>query len=232
MKKTDFLYIKIMNSKKCPKKLNFPLDSIVCGNCVVELNKFDKDCIDFCLTSPPYDNIRSSKDYDISSFDYKLVGKQIFRVLKDGGVLVWVVNDQTIDGSESLTSMKQAIYFVEEIGFKLWDTMIYSKNSFSFPSKMRYHQIWEYMFVFSKGKPKTFNPIKDRDNKYLGRRGASGRKKDGSRKKGFSFVSDKKGMRFNIWKYKIGKNNTTKDKIAYEHPAIFPEQLAIDQISS
>ena len=120
----------------------------------------------------------------------------------------------------------------KDIGFNLHDTMIWNKGSFAFPSKGRYHQVFEYMFVFSKGIPKTFNPIKDRENKYVGTRGASGRKANGERNTGKSEVREKWGQRFNIWNYPIGGGHSASDKIAFEHPAIFPEKLAEDHILS
>ena len=108
--------------------------------------------------------------------------------------------------------------------------MIWNKGSFAFPSKNCYHQVFEYMFVFSKNKPKVMDFIKDRKNLYIGERGVSGRNKNGARNVGKSSVREEYGKRFNIWNYPIGGGHCTKDKIAYEHPAIFPEQLANDHI--
>ena len=197
-------------------------------DCLEGLKLLDDNCIDLTVTSPPYDNLRTYKGY---SFDFENIAKELNRVTKDGGVVVWVVNDSTINGSESGTSFKQALYF-KEIGFNLHDTMIWNKGSFAFPSKNCYHQVFEYMFVFSKGKPKVLNFIKDRKNLYVGDRGASGRNKNGVRNRGKSTVRDEYGKRFNIWNYPIGGGHCTKDKIAYQHPAIFPEQLANDHIIS
>jgi site-specific DNA-methyltransferase (adenine-specific) len=143
--------------------------------------------------------------------------------------VVWVVGDAIIDGGETGTSFKQALYF-KEVGFNLHDTMIYQKHNFSKPSSNRYHQIFEYMFIFSKGKPKTFNPLKDRQNIYAGtgRWGRnSARQKDGTLKK--EIESDGKvntdfGMRLNIWRLKT--------EMKPLHPAQFPEQLANDHIIS
>jgi len=148
--------------------------------------------------------------------------------------MVWIVGDATVDGCESLTSFKQAIFFVEQCGFKLHDTMIYQKNNFSNPSNNRYHQIFEYMFVFSKGKLKTFNPIKDRLNIERGKTKIPGkRQKDGEYIKGkIKKTINEYGLRHNIWKYKTGLYHSTKDKIAFQHPAIFPESLVQDHILS
>ena len=136
-------------------------------DCLEGLKVLDDDTIDLTVTSPPYDNLRTYNGY---SFDFENIAKELYRVTKDGGVVVWVVNDSTINGSESGTSFKQALYF-KEIGFNLHDTMIWNKGSFAFPSKNCYHQVFEYMFVFSKGKPKVLNFIKDRKNLYVGDRG-------------------------------------------------------------
>lgn len=201
---------------------------ILQGDCIKIMKKMPDNSVDLTVTSPPYDDLRTYNGY---SFDFENTAKELYRITKDGGVVVWVVGDSTIKGSESGTSFKQALFF-KEIGFNLHDTMIWNKGSFAFPSKNCYHQVFEYMFVFSKGKPKALNFIKDRKNLYVGERGASGRKKDGTRNTGKSNVRDEYGKRFNIWNYPIGGGHCTKDKIAYQHPAIFPEQLAEDHIIS
>ena len=204
------------------------LNKIYNMDCVEGMKMLNDNSIDLTVTSPPYDDLRK---YNGFSWDFESVAKELYRVTKDGGVVVWVVNDKTDKGSETGTSFKQALYF-KKIGFNLHDTMIWNKGSFAFPSKNCYHQVFEYMFVFSKGKPKALNFIKDRKNLYIGERGASGRNKDGVRNKGKSYVRDEYGKRFNIWNYPIGGGHCTKDKIAYQHPAIFPEQLANDHIIS
>jgi site-specific DNA-methyltransferase (adenine-specific) len=130
------------------------INKIYNENCLDTMSRMPDNFIDLTVTSPPYDNLRDYKGY---TFDFESIAKELFRVTKQGGVVVWVVGDATINGSETGTSFKQALYF-KEIGFKLHDTMIYEKNSSSYPSSAksnRYTQIFEYMFVFSKGKPKT-----------------------------------------------------------------------------
>lgn len=197
-------------------------------DCVKGMKMIESESIDLVVTSPPYDNLRKYNGFE---WDFEETAKQLYRVVKKGGVVVWIVGDSTIKGSESGTSFKQALLF-KEIGFNLHDTMIWNKGSFAFPSNSCYHQVFEYMFVFSKGKPKSLNFIKDRKNLYVGERGASGRNRDGVRNKGKSTVRDEYGKRFNIWNYPIGGGHCTKDKIAYTHPAIFPEKLASDHIVS
>ena len=188
------------------------------------------ESVDLTVTSPPYDDLRSYNGYE---FEFKSVASELFRVTKQSGVLVWVVGDAIIDGSESGTSFRQALYF-KEIGFRLHDTMIYQKNSPAAPDSNRYFQIFEYMFVFSKGQIKTFNPIEDRKNKWPGSWGTrTMRGKDGILIPKGKFVQTKQyGVRFNIWRYNTGKGFTTKDIIAFGHPAIFPEKLASDHIRS
>ena len=136
----------------------------------------------------------------------------MFRVTKEGGVVVWVVGDATIKGSETGTSFKQALYFID-CGFNLHDTMIYQKSGCGMPDKTRYGQSFEFMFVFSKGKPKTFNPIKDRKNRFRERWGKArkARNKDGTKGKEYkSKVADEFGARFNIWKYTQGGDMEVK----------------------
>lgn len=204
------------------------LNKIYNMDCVDGMRMLPDNFVDLTVTSPPYDNLRTYNGFE---WDFKSTAKELYRVMKLGGVVVWVVGDATVKGSETGTSFKQALYF-KECGFNIHDTMIWNKGSFSFPSQNCYHQVFEYMFVFSKGKPNSLNFIKDRKNLYVGERGASGRKKDGTRNSGKSIVRDEYGKRFNIWNYPIGGGHCTKDKIAYAHPAIFPEQLVQDHIIS
>ena len=198
-------------------------DYIECGNCLDLMKELPEGCIDLTVTSPPYDNLRDYKGY---SFDFEPIAKELYRITKPGGVVVWIVGDATIKGSESGTSFKQALYF-KEIGFNLHD-MIWEQDSMSFPDAIRYGQIFEYMFIFSKGKPKTINKIADRKNKHAGiKTHGTSRQKDGSTKpKGYAREIKEFGERFNVWKMPAEKANKTG------HPAVFPLQLAKDHILS
>lgn len=187
-----------------------------------------EDCsIDMILTSPPYDDLRAYNGY---SFNFEGIAKELYRVLKDGGVMVWVVNDAVKNGSESGTSFRQALYF-KEIGFNLHDTMIWNKNQCLFPDKTRYYQCFEYMFVLSKGKPKTHNLIADKPNKWFGTKvHGTFRQKNGTTtlKSAIRLNSGREvkefGVRYNIW----GQFPDTQNKTG--HPAVFPLQLAVDHI--
>jgi len=196
------------------------------------------NCIDLTITSPPYDNLRNYNGESNWNFEvFKEVAKELFRITKHGGVVVWIVGDATINGSETGTSFKQALFFME-CGFNLHDTMIYQKDACPFPERNRYYPSFEYMFVFSKGKPKTVNLIADKPNKRYGEKVASStqRQPDGKTVKVSANKTDptrtvkKYGVRGNVWQYSPGYNKSTKDKYAYKHPAIFPEQLVQDHI--
>jgi len=191
--------------------------------------------VDLTVTSPPYDNLRTynGNNEQWGEHVWKAVISDLYRLTKDGGVVVWVVGDATIKGSETGTSFKQALWAME-CGFNLHDTMIWCKDSTSFPASNRYYQATEYMFIFSKGAPKTFNQICDRKNKWAGTQvHGTLRKSDGStikRKcndKGIVKKVKEFGSRFNYW-----IQPTEKQSRKYGHPAMFPEALANDHILS
>lgn len=208
------------------------------------MEKMPDECIDLTVTSPPYDRQREYKGF---IFDFEPIAWQLYRVIKKGGVLVWIVNDTTTKGCESLTSFKQAIFFVDQCGFRLHDTMIYAKRNYIPLTHNRYEQAFEYMFILGKGKPKTFNPV-ILPTKYPGktrlaecimmRTNAASREKQRSmragnfRKANEDIITKTEKIKSNIWFYNVGGGNSTLDKEAYDHPAIFPEKLALDHIQS
>lgn len=194
------------------------LNKVITGNNVEFLRDFPCECIDMVLTSPPYDNLRDYKGY---TFDFEGLAKELFRVLKVGGVMVWVVGDATINGSESGTSFKQALYF-KEIGFNLHDTMIYAKQNPVPYHHNRYNPQFEYMFVLSKGVPKTFNPIQENTKGF---KTGKYRYPDGSLKVANTPIIKETKMLNNIWSYVVGGKGNN-------HPASFPEKLAEDHILS
>lgn len=208
-------------------------NKIYCGNCLDVMKEIKEESIDLVVTSPPYDKIR---DYKGFVFDYKKIVKELYRVMRQGGVVVWVVGDQTKNGSETGSSFKQALYF-KYVGFRLHDTMIWEKEGgFSDvgSTRVRYAQCFEYMFVFIKGQGNTFNPLRDRVTKgfNLKIKGGGPKKKDGICQKlksnqGKIYCKDGKGIRYNIWKavHACGKELTG-------HPAPFPESIVEDHILS
>jgi site-specific DNA-methyltransferase (adenine-specific) len=214
-------------------------NAIHCANCIEFMEGMDADSVDLTITSPPYDDLRDLVD----EFDYQSIARGLYRVTKDGGVVVWVVGDATINGSETGTSFRQALYF-KEIGFNLNDTMIYEKPGNRYPfCQSRYIQSHEYMFVLSKWKPKTFNPIIDEPRQWLGSwSGLSMRNKDGSlstkilENEGMGASGRAEGIEYgfkprtNVWRIKNGYGFSHSDDFAYLHHSSFPQQLSTDHI--
>jgi site-specific DNA-methyltransferase (adenine-specific) len=198
------------------------LNKIYAEDCLITMSRMSDETVDLTVTSPPYDNLRSYNGY---SFDFQSVANELFRITKQGGVVVWIVGDATVKGSETGTSFQQALYF-KKIGFNLHDTMIWEKTG-RLPTQDRYYAVFEYMFVFSKGKPKSMNFICDHKTVNGGKiqRRDSTINKGGNKKSSGTFTRKEYSRRPNIWKIHVGKNLTS-------HPAIFPEQLAQDHIIS
>lgn len=206
------------------------LNKIIEADCLNVMRNFPDDCIDMVLTSPPYDNLREYKGF---KFSFEAIAQELFRIIKHGGVLVWVVNDATIQGSETGTSFKQALYF-KEIGFNLHDTMIFKKrNPIPQIYRKRYNNEFEYMFVFSKGTVRTHNsimiPCLHAGLELNGTTYKNYSKLEQKRKKLANPVKDTK-IKGNIWEYVVGKN--AEDQDAKFHPAPFPCELARDHILS
>lgn len=216
--------------------MNFK-NKIITGNSIEVLKDIPDKTFDATITSPPYDDLRTytklKSEWNMRTFEK--IANELFRVTTDGGVLVWVVGDAIVNGGKTLTSYKQALYF-QSIGFTMYDTFIYEKTGSGPPHKTRYFNTFEYIFVLCKGrKPKTINLLRDKPNKWAGHTTygeVTRREKNGSlTKKGKKTIAEF-GIRTNIWKYKNGKGQTTKDKIAHSHPAIFPEKLVEDILIS
>jgi site-specific DNA-methyltransferase (adenine-specific) len=218
-----------MADKQKLRYCNVKLNHIYHGDCVDVMRTFPENVIDLTVTSPPYDNLRTYKGF---TWDFEGVARELYRVTKQGGVVVWIVGDATINGSETGTSFKQALYFME-CGFNLHDTMIYEKNGAgAVGSNKCYLQNFEYMFVFSKGKIKTFNLIYDRENKVVGRMKTNANRDKFTADTGRKYreiTTKKMGRRFNIWKYEQTQGH---DAYSKKHPAPFPETLAADHIIS
>lgn len=216
-----------------PLRLDDLENKIINADCMDILRQLPDKCVDLVMTSPPYDNLRTYNDTCNWSFDvFKPIANELYRVMKDGGVIVWNVADATINGSETGTSFKQALYF-KEIGFNIHDTMIWEKeNSGTIGAMDRYENTFEYMFVFSKGKPKSVNLIKDKINKSFGTKAhATIRKSDGTTVRNintFGKEVNAYGRRKNVWLINPVQSNIER----CGHPAPFPIRLASDHIIS
>jgi DNA modification methylase len=230
------------------------INRILHSDCIDALRSFESETVDLVLTSPPYDNLR---DYHGFKFNCAVTAKSLYRVLKPGGVVVWVVGDAVVNGSETGTSFRQALTF-QDFGFLLHDTMIYEKSGAHYPASRagnRYSQTFEYMFIFSKGRPKTANLLCDKPNKWFGTSNwgkKTDRASDGTLKEKNKLQLVKEfSPRNNIWRYVpvfeknddqsvvgseirryvVGKQ-ANQSVLMYQHPAIFPEQLAVDHIQT
>lgn len=192
------------------------------GDCLELMKDISDKSIDLVITSPPYDDLRNYN----SKVDFKAVAQELYRIIKDGGVIVWNVNDKIKNGSKSLTSFRQALLFYE-IGFNVNDVMIWKKtNPMPQVKQPRYNQCFEYMFIFSKGKPKTFNPIMV-DCKSAGKEYKSTCKKitKGKERTYKEFNINKQKIDNNIWEFAVAQNKT-------KHPAVFPLELPSRHIQS
>jgi DNA modification methylase len=232
--------IELLNQRPTKSELEEPtpayINRIIHGDSESVLTQIHTNSVDLTVTSPPYDDIRDYHGHSFNDTSSARIIAELFRVTKPGGVVVWVVGDATVNGSESGTSFRQALAFMN-VGFKLHDTMIYEKNTSSFPAKRagnRYTQIFEYMFVFCKDKIATANLICDKPNKWAGHTNwgkNTNRLKNGELQE----TTDIKPVpefspRNNIWHYNVGKGFNSSDTESHEHPAIFPEKLAEDHI--
>ena len=197
------------------------------GDCVEVMRDLPAGSIDLTVTSPPYDGLRDYRGYQ---FDAERVARELLRVTKDGGVVVWVVGDR-IRGGRSMTSFRQAVMF-QDLGFVVHDVMIYQKRNTPFMRSNAYTNCWEFMFVLSKGgPPRTFNPLKTPTVRNGEELLTFNKRPDGINRKRKATLNREK-TRTNIWTYAVGAGGTTRDKIAFRHPAVFPEKLAAEHILS
>lgn len=216
---------------------DLPLDQILLGDARTVLDQLPESCIDLTVTSPPYDGLRQYKGHPFTFETFTRIADQLYRVTKDGGIVAWIVNDGADKdrGGESITSAKQKIAFYN-LGFTIHDTMIYMKSGPSHPDKTRYYQVFEYMFILSRGAPRTFNPIKDRINRWHKEKWSKVRTRrtvggELRRSDNTNDANEKEGIRLNIWQYPVGAGNHG-DEFGHQHPAPMPEDLAADLITS
>lgn len=209
--------------------------------CVSGMRKLEDECVDLVVTSPPYDDLREYHNNNAWNYDFFMeVAKELSRILKPGGVIVWNVNDQVLKGRKTCSSFRQALFFSEQCGLWLHDTMIYAKTGVSFAAgdhSTRYTQKFEFVFVLSKGRPKSIHLLRDKPNKWAGHSSwgkASARKTDGTIVKSNSRTKKVRdfGVRDNIWLIKNSGGFGQKSKTAYKHPATMPEELARGHILS
>jgi site-specific DNA-methyltransferase (adenine-specific) len=210
------------------------VNNVIHGDCVEGMARLPSECIPLTVTSPPYDHLRhyGGQVFDLDKF--RDVADQLFRITMPGGVVVWVVQNQIVDGGESAEGFRQCLHF-RELGFRLHNTIIMARNGRRSPSTVRYVPSPEYAFVLSKGRPRAINLIQDRPNSTAGERlKQSIRFPDGSlvtRTYETKFTPDL-GQRGTVWVYDAGYHKTTKDQFAFEHPALMPEAMARDLIWS
>lgn len=197
------------------------------GDCLEEMKKIPDGSVDLTVTSPPYDNLRTynGNNAQWGEHVWKAVIQDMYRVTKQGGVVVWVVGDATVKGSETGTSFKQALW-AKECGFNLHDTMIwYKTNPMPYIKKDTYTQSFEYMFVLTKWKPKTSNLIRV-PSKYAGKiLKTHTTNPESIRKPNKTKPTLPTKVEHNVWSVVVAGSN-------HGHPAIFPEKLAHDHIIS
>jgi DNA modification methylase len=203
------------------------LDNLYAEDCVDFMRKLDSNVVDLVVTSPPYDNFR---DYKGFNFEFHDIAKELYRITKKGGLVVWVVGDKVQQGNRSLTSFRQSLYF-QEIGFKVHDVMIYKKKNTPFMRSNAYTNCHEFMFVFAKDHVKTFYPLKESTKRQGFEMLVHNKKSDGINKKILGELKAEK-TKTNIWEYAVGLGGTNSDREAFKHPATFPEKLAEDHILS
>ena len=207
---------------------------LIIEDCVNALPTLEAGSAQLSVTSPPYDSLRTYGGIKPFAWaDFEVVAKELYRVLCDGGVLCWNVGDSVVDGSETLTSAKQKIFFNEQCGFRIHDTMIYEKLGSFNPDDSRYCQVFEYVYVLSKGAPRAFNPIADRKNKWAGLAPfgkKTVRNADDSMQNRTRYLTEEFGKRTNVWQGKTASQEQVCE--ALDHPATMPFWLARDLIQS
>lgn len=209
-----------------PKEMQ---NKVFCTDCVEGMRQLPDDCIPLTVTSPPYDGLRKYGRHD---FDFRAIAQELWRVTKPGGVVVWVVQDAIVKGSETGTSARQKLFF-QKLGFRIYHSMIFEPSGYSSVSTVRYGVSLQHIFVFSKDKPRNVNLICDRRNRSAGQwvRHAK-RTVDGELRRQNRRRTRTWGVRGPIWRYSVGGHHTTRDKAAFKHPALMPEKLAEDLIIS
>ena len=215
-----------VNAVTKPQRNNHKKRGLFVGDCVKFMAGMADNTIDLTVTSPPYDNLRCYNGY---SFDFEAVANELYRITKESGAVVWVVGDK-INGGRTLTSFRQGIYF-QDIRFKVHDVMIYRKKNTPFMRKNAYTNCYEFMFVLTKDKLGTFNPLKEKTVRHGKEMLVHNKRDDGINRKVLKELKTEK-VKTNIWEYAVGLGGTTSDREAFKHTAMFPEKLVKDHIES
>ena len=204
-----------------------PAARLIVGDCVEVMDSWPEGCVDLVVTSPPYDMLRNYRGF---AFDSKAVIAALFRVIRPGGVVVWVIGDSIKKGSRTLTGYLHAFQFRRQ-GFNIHDIMIWQKKNPMYAQRRAYVSCFEYVLVCTRGAPDTFNPLRTPTVSGAVPFVAGARGRDGVLKSVRGMHNEEKVLT-NIWEYAVGRGGTTRDDVAFEHPALFPEKLAADHIVS
>lgn len=207
----------------------FELNEIYCIDCVEGMKKIPDNSVDIVVTSPPYDGIR---DYNGFNFDLHETGRGLIRILKEGGIVAMVIQDQTKNFGKTLTSFKTIIDWCDNIGFKLFECVIYRKHgSEGAWWTNRFRVDHEYMPIFLKGeKPQYFNKENLKVPSIHGGKvmtGSGSRRTDGKTNARVTRPINTMKCRGTIWNYLMAGD---KDPIKRQHPAPFPDQIPLDFI--
>lgn len=214
------------DGRETAAKENHKKRGVFTADCVEFMDGMGDNSVQLTVTSPPYDDLRNYNGY---RFNFEGVAAQLYRITASGGIVVWVVGDK-INGGRTLTSFRQALHF-QAIGFSMHDVMIYQKKNTPFMRKNAYTNCYEFMFVLCKGRPKTFNRLTQKTARHGFEMVVYNKGADGVNRKNLKELKKEK-TRTNIWPYAVGLGGTTSDKIAFQHPAVFPEKLAEEHILS
>lgn len=211
------------------------IDNIINRECVEGMKGLPGDCIPLTVTSPPYDHVRAYGGHTFDDLTFRAVAQELHRITCPGGVVVWVVADGIGDHTESCTSARQKLFF-REVGFKVYHTMVMARTGSRWPARVRYGDSLEYAFILSKGKPRTVNLLRDKSNRQAGLVYKDAPRPLDQRERPLPTVKGRPisalGVRTAVWSYSAGGRTTTRDRYAYDHPALMPERMAEDHILS
>jgi len=206
------------------------INQLICSDCVSGMQSMPDGCVHLTVTSPPWDRMRTFKGNRLSWEMFCIVAAELYRITCAGGVVCWHVGEQVKDFAESLTSRRQLIHFVDEIGFSCHKTLFLDINNGN-NGKMKQYPSPQRVYVLSKGRPRTINLIKDIPNKCFGDyKSFTNYRRDDFRERSEPAEIPEFRIRGPIWKYHTGTDNASEKYVRAGHPAIMPEKLARDLI--